>query len=139
MADYPWNADAFKQYPTRVISGADILELQGTEKVLIGRTIAWCNDIENTCGEAIAKAERYYNRLIELGDIIPKKSTDEMLLEAMNAIKYLSDKVDRLEGEKNEHKSIIEGSEGSARPSKPRGGTGSGKPTVNPTSYTSVE
>lgn len=99
MAGYPWDSETFKQYPTRVISDTNILELQGTEKVLIGRTIAWCNDIENTCGEAIAKAEQYYNRLVELGDIAPKESTEEMLLKAMKAINYLTEKVESLEKE----------------------------------------
>lgn len=102
--EYPWELDRYKNalniYPKRVIDEAtknDILEEQSGQFVLIGHTLQWCNELENTCNEATALAEKYYNLGIEKGYIVPKKSTEDMLSEALSAIKYLADKVEKLE------------------------------------------
>lgn len=130
---YPWETnDQFKQYPTRVISGTDILELQGTEKILIGRTIAWCNDIESTCGKAIEKAEQYYNRLVELGDIKPKETSEEMLSRAIVVMENLMHRIEKLEGErKNEPYRSSLGDDGEKLPANSREGK-RGVPKIQP-------
>lgn len=103
MAVYPWENDTFnsllKQYPSRPIRGTDIFEKQCEELILIGHTLPWCNDLENTLNEALATVEKHYNRLVELGDIIPKESTEDLLLKALSAIDSLSKKVESLERE----------------------------------------
>lgn len=107
---YPWETDAYKQamqalnpFPKRVIDEAtknDILEEQAGQYVLIGHTLKYCNELENTLNEATTLAEKYYNLGVEKGYIVPQKSTEDMLLEAMNAIKYLADKVEQLESKR---------------------------------------
>lgn len=115
MQNYPWDAsnpisanyNPIKQYPVRVIDERnmnDILEFRDGQYVLIGHTLQWCNDLENTLNEATSLAEKYYTRLVELGDIKPQKTTEELLSDAMNAIKYLSDKVEKLESKESNAK-----------------------------------
>lgn len=141
MADYfspynnPYPYGYQKQYPTRVISGQDILELNGEQQqTLIGHTINYCNDLESSLNEAITKAEGYYNRLIELGDITPPKSPEEILKEQteqqnkinetlLSTIKALNEKIERMEGannarsEQNSNDSSESGSTGRSRKS----------------------
>lgn len=99
---YPFDSGVYgsllNQYPSRPIRGTDIFEKQGDELILIGHTKSWCDDLENTLNEAIAKAEQYYNRLVELGDITPKESTEDLLIKALGAIEALTKKVESLEG-----------------------------------------
>lgn len=115
MADYfspnssPYPYGYQKQYPTRVISGDSILELNGEQnQTLIGRTLSYCNELEASLNEAITKAEGYYNRLVELGDIVPPKAPEDILREQaeqqkqinetlLSTIQALSDKITRLE------------------------------------------
>lgn len=91
-------------FPTRVISGNDILELNGDQQVIIGHTLEYCLNLEETLKEAIEKAETYYNRLIELGDIKKPKTTEDLMEEQkevnqnlLSIIQKLSKKIDRLE------------------------------------------
>lgn len=92
-------------YPTRVIAGNDIIELQiDNGQVVIGHTLSYCENLEKDLNEAISKAEMYYNRLVELGDIVKPKSTEELLAEQqevniklINAISLLTEKVEQME------------------------------------------
>lgn len=100
-------------YPTRVISGDEILEIQydlsgNAQHVTIGRTTVYCDEVEKALIEAIEKAEKYYNRLIELGDIEKPKTAEDMLTdqqeinaELVKAIERLSQKIESLEREKD--------------------------------------
>jgi len=88
MADYfspngsPYPYGYQKQYPTRVISGQDILELNGEQQqTLIGHTLAYCNELESALNEAVSTAEKHYKRRVEIGDIVPPKSAEELLQE----------------------------------------------------------
>lgn len=88
LADYfspngnPYPYGYQKQYPTRVISGNQILELNGEQnQTLIGHTLAYCNELESALNEAVSKAEKYHARLVELGDIVPPKSPEELMQE----------------------------------------------------------
>lgn len=107
----PWRPDlSAKIYPTRVISGTRILELGNgieQEQKIIGYTCEYFTDMETALGEALDKAECYYSRLVELGDIVPEKTPEELLREqneaqaAINAqlletVQALSAKVDEL-------------------------------------------
>jgi hypothetical protein len=111
MADYPRNAwDGYRhsenKYPIRRIrNGVDILEMQDNgEEILIGHTLSWCDEQQMIAEQATGKAEEFYNELVENGLRVIPKSQEEMLTEALNAIQYLAQKVDKLEGEKYEHK-----------------------------------
>ena len=118
---HPWQTDYPKMYPTRVIDGDNILELNGEQQSLIGRTVEYCQRLENTCQQAIETAEKHYARLVELGDIVPAKSTEELLQEQMaqqqemnnellRITKQLSEKIERLEGEQSGHDTDSNGS-----------------------------
>jgi len=145
MADYfspnsnPYPYGYQKQYPTRVISGDQILELNGEQQqTLIGHTLTYCNELESALNEAVSKAEGFYNRLVELGDIIPPKSAEELLKEQaaqqqeinatlLSTIQKLSDKIDRMEKEDNHAESSAnsnDGSEGSTTGHSGKGGKG---------------
>lgn len=110
MAGYPWESESYKQamqalnpFPKRVIDEAtknDILEEQAGQYILIGHTLKWCTELENMLNEATALAEKYYDLGVTNGYITPKKSTEDMLTEALSAIKYLADKVEKLESKK---------------------------------------
>jgi len=119
--NYSFENGTINSYPTRVIAGRDILEFQSNQQVLIGHTLEYCNELESTLSEAITKAEGFYNRLVELGDIVPPKSAEELLQkqaiqqQEINAtllatIQKLSDKITKME-EKNGSKFIGENSE----------------------------
>jgi len=119
--NYSFENGTINSYPTRVIAGRDILEFQANQQVLIGHTLEYCNELETTLNEAISKAEGFYNRLVELGDIVPPKSAEELLQEQaiqqqeINAtllatIQKLSDKITKME-EKDGLKFISEDSE----------------------------
>ena len=123
MDSYPWNMpqNSYKPYPTRVISGVDILELNGEQQTLIGKTMDYVTQLENTCQQAIETAERYHARLVELGDIVPQKSTEELLQEQiaqqqatnnelLRITKQLSEKIERLESEQSGHDTDSNGS-----------------------------
>jgi len=123
MADYfspdsnPYPYGYQKQYPARVISGDRILELNGErQQTLIGHTLPYCNELESALNEAVSKAEKFYDRLVELGDIVPPKSAEELLQEQaaqqqeinatlLSTIQKLSDKIDRMEREDDNAKS----------------------------------
>lgn len=102
-----------KQFPTRVISGTNILELNGEQQqTLIGHTLSYCNEMESALNEAVEKAEKFYKRLVELGDIIPEKTAEEIAKEnnaqqqainisLLETIQKLSDKIERMEGSNN--------------------------------------
>ena len=120
---YPWNApqNGYKPYPTRVISSVDILELNGEQQTLIGKTMDYVTQLENTCQQAIETAEKHYSRLIELGDIVPPKSTEELLQEQiaqqqatnnelLKILKELEGKVSKLEGEQSGYDTNSNGS-----------------------------
>ena len=102
---YPW--EDYKKYPIRVIEGKkqeDILELQDSGGyVLIGHTLKWCEELEQTCEIATSKAEEYYNLLVEHGIIKPEPTAEDMLQEQqainqqlMQAIQGLSAKIDEM-------------------------------------------
>ena len=159
VADYfspnsnPYPYGYTKQFPTRVISGDQILELNGEQQqTLIGHTLSYCNDLESALNEAVSKAEGFYSRLVELGDIVPPKSAEELLKEqteqqqAINStfletmqklsdnntvlsstIQKLSDKIDRMEKEDNHAKSSTnsnDSGEGSSTGHSGKGGKG---------------
>lgn len=83
MPDYKWGENPYKTYPPRGVSGTDIVENPDTAPVLIGHTLAWCNDIEAGYNEAVAMVDKYYSRLVELGDIIPPKTAEEIAQEQL--------------------------------------------------------
>lgn len=96
-------------YPTRVISGQDIIELKNDQQVVIGHTIEYCNDLESTLNEAIEKAEKYYDRLVELGEITKPKSQEDIYKEQqeinnkfVNAINKLTEMINNLEKSDND-------------------------------------
>lgn len=119
MADYfspnsnPYPYGYQKQFPTRVISGSDILELNGDQQQnLIGHTLAYCNELEASLNEAITKAEGYYTQLVDAGLIVPPKSSEDIMREQaeqqkqinetlLSTIQALSDKLQRLEDNHN--------------------------------------
>ena len=81
MAEYKWGNNPYKEYPPRGINGTDIVENPDTSPLLIGRTIAWCNDIESAFNEATNKIDEYYNWLVRLGEIVPEKTAEEIAKE----------------------------------------------------------
>lgn len=104
---YPWDNTSYnellKAYPSRPIRGTDIFEKVGEEITLIGHTLPWCNELENTLKEALETTEKHYNTLVEHGIITPKESTDDLLLKALGAIELLTKKVESLEkGDKHD-------------------------------------
>ena len=109
---YPWNApqNGYKPYPTRVISGVDILELNSEQQTLIGKTMDYVTQLESTCQQAIETAEKHYSRLVDLGDIVPPKNQEEINGELLRIIEKLTDKVSKLEGEQSGHDTDSDGS-----------------------------
>lgn len=110
---YPYGYQ--KQYPVRVISGQNILELgDSQQQTLIGYTTSCCNELEGALNEALSKAESYYAQLVEAGIIVPPKPPEDIMREqaeqqqAINetllaTIQKLSDKIDRMESEKEDN------------------------------------
>lgn len=110
---YPYGYQ--KQYPVRVISGQNILELgDGQQQTVIGHTTSYCNELEGALNEALSKAEGYYAQLVEAGLIVPPKPPEDIMREqaeqqrAINenilaTIQKLSDKIDRMESEKEDN------------------------------------
>jgi len=99
MENNLWGA---RDYPTRVISGQDILEFQGGNQVLIGKTIDYCTELENLLNEAIAKAEGYHEELVNAGlrerpktpeesQAEKDKQTYELFQTLISAVKNISD------------------------------------------------
>lgn len=91
MSDYKWGENPYKTYPPRGVNGTDIVENPDTNPVLIGHTLAWCNDLENAFNEALQLIEKhktekdeYYNWLVRLGEIIPPKTAEEIAQEQLN-------------------------------------------------------
>ena len=91
MADYKWGENPYKTYPPRGVNGTDIVENPDTNPVLIGHTMAWCNDLEAAFNEAVqlgeqhkTEKEMYYNRLVELKDIIPPKTAEQIAQEQLD-------------------------------------------------------
>ena len=122
--NYPWNATppsyGAKAYPTRVINNQDILEFgEGQQQTLIGKTMDYVAQLEHTCQQAIETAERYYSRLVELGDIVPEKSQGEINAELLKTIQELNDKITNLEGAKD---GLDTNSTGSCEAFQPRTG-----------------
>lgn len=120
--NYSFENGTINSYPTRVIAGRDILEFQANQQVLIGHTLEYCGELESTLNEAISKAEGFYNRLVELGDIVPPKSAEEILQEQamqqqeinanlLETIQKLSEKITRMEERENGPKFVSEHSE----------------------------
>ncbi|MCL1859096.1 MAG: hypothetical protein FWF92_07660 [Oscillospiraceae bacterium] len=131
--NFPYNSNFPRpynttQYPIRVIDSAnktDILEQRGEEFVLIGRTLAYCQDLEETCNQALAKAEEYYTMLVDNGIIEKPKTPEELATEQTEALKQqaeqqaeinaklletinkLSNKIDGLEVELNGRERIL--------------------------------
>lgn len=125
-ATYPW--ETASKYPPRGISsnGMDICENPDTAPVLIGHTLAYCAELENALNEALSKAEEYFEELVKAGLRTKPKTTEEMLLEAMSAIKHLADKIERLEGGNGDKPDTRE-SENSPEASKSKSGGSAGK------------
>lgn len=67
---------------------------------LVGVTIDRYNVLEKTAKEAIDKAEKYYNRLVELGDIVKPKTQEEIIQELCMQVSSLSNEIKALKGEK---------------------------------------
>ena len=82
MADYKWGENPYKTYPPRGVNGTDIVENPDTNPMLIGHTLAWCNDLENAYNEALSKLDEYYNWLVRIGEIVPPKTAEEIAQEA---------------------------------------------------------
>lgn len=111
MPDYfsPYGRALTSGYPTRVISGTDILELGSEQQqTLIGHTLTYCNELESALNEAVSKAEGYYSRLVELGDIVPPKTPEELVREQaaaqqeinaklLETVQALTQKIEKLE------------------------------------------
>lgn len=53
-----------------------------------------------TMDESVALVDKYYNRLVELGDIVKPLTQEEINAELLTLVKALTDKVDTLEKEK---------------------------------------
>ena len=73
-----------------------------------------------TINDSVELAEKYYNRLVEIGDIILPKTQEEINQELLLTIKALNDKIEKLEGvNTNEHKPSSKNARGGSKPSKP--------------------
>lgn len=74
-------------------------DYSGTRR--IGVTIEKYKELQEIADESVQKVETYYNRLVQLGDIIPKKSNEELMSDLIGIVKNLSERVDALSTQKN--------------------------------------
>lgn len=93
-------------YPQRPIRGQDILEMVGMDSIVIGKTTEYCKEIEAIAEDATRKAEEYYSKLVELGEIVPEKSQEEKTAELMagmlEQMKIMTEEIKVLKGVANE-------------------------------------
>lgn len=81
-----------QQYVTCIIENGTIYQVNNLngDKFPIG--------VDNiTINDALALGEQYYNRLVELGDIVEPKTQDEINQELLETIKMLTDKLESME------------------------------------------
>lgn len=88
-----------------VIDGADIVQFDcfGGRQV-IGKTSAAYGELEET-------TQQYYDRLVELGEIVPPKTQEEMMTEMQSA---MADMADIIKGLNAQIKEMRENGHGSA-------------------------
>lgn len=106
-----------------VVDGDDIYQTDYMgNRQLIGKTLASYNELEQTTTE-------YYNKLVELGEIIPPKSPEELMAEMQKSMLEMSGIIAGLSNELKELKNrepgqcaCSSGADVSQRKSK-RGGT----------------
>lgn len=88
-----------------VVDGDNIYQTDytGANRQLVGKTVSSYNELEQTTTE-------YYNKLVELGIIVPPQDPEKMMLEMQktmvemsNIIKSLSDEVKELKKDGYEH------------------------------------
>lgn len=81
-----------------VVDGTDIYQTDyiGNRK-LIGKTLSAYNELEQTTTE-------YYNKLVELGVIVPPKSQEELMAEMQKSMLQMSDIIAGLSNELKELK-----------------------------------
>ena len=73
--------------------GADIYQTDYTgSRQLIGKTLSAYNELEQTTME-------YYNKLVELGVIVPPKSQEELMAEMQKSMLEMSGIIASLSGE----------------------------------------
>lgn len=70
------------------------------QKFQIGVTMDTFKATEDLAKEATEKAEKYYKRLVELGDIVPPKTPEELIKELTEQVIFLSKKVETLSNDK---------------------------------------
>lgn len=56
------------------------------ERQQVGVTNDAYTALQKTAQEALDKAEKYYQRLVELGDIVPPKTSEETIAELMSVV-----------------------------------------------------
>lgn len=81
-----------------VVDGTDIYQTDyaGNRKI-IGKTLSAYNELEQTTTE-------YYNKLVELGIIVPPKSQEELMAEMQKSMMQMSDIIAGLSNELKELK-----------------------------------
>lgn len=110
-----------------VVDGVDIYQTDyAGNRQPIGKTLSAYNELEQTTGE-------YYNKLVELGVIVPPKSQEELMaemqktmLEMSGIIAGLSDELKELKNREPEQCTCGCGEDVSKRKSKRSGAEGAG-------------
>lgn len=63
------------------------------ERQQVGVTNDAYTALQKTAQEALDKAEKYYQRLVELGDIVPPKTSEETIAELMSVVSELRNEI----------------------------------------------
>ena len=89
-------------YMTVLFENGDIYsaDLMGN-KNLVGVSLDKYRKMEETAKIATETAEKHYNRLVELGDIVKPKTPEEQIAELSLQISLLSNEIKALKGEKD--------------------------------------
>lgn len=66
----------------------------GSKKV--GVTTEKYDELQKITNEALEKSEKYYNRLVELGDIVIPKTNEDLIKDMFEIVKSLSNEVENL-------------------------------------------
>ena len=138
MSEYKWGE---RPYKTLRVTGVDIIENPDTSPVLVGRTMEWCNELEQAFNQALQIGEqnkldrdKYYQMLVDAKIIVPEKTTEEKMFELVQSltqtVAVLNEKIEKLEGEKDGYGHNNDGGNGNIEEDKPQsGGNGEKQPS----------
>lgn len=89
-------------YMTVLFDNGDIYsaDLMGN-RTLVGVALDKYKKLEETARIATETAEKHYNRLVELGDIVKPKTQEEIIAELCLQVSTLSNEIKALKGENN--------------------------------------